>query len=83
MSFCYQKMPFLVWDGSNIAEAEDFLAPNINPESNYSVSAVGDELHINRYGQPLVLTPGMAMITTWPNVATAAEFESGFGIVPG
>lgn len=81
MNWCYQKQPYAIWDGDNLADFEELLASNLENE-NFGLSVVGSDLHINRFGQQLILTPGMVALGGWPNVATGPEFEAGYNPVP-
>jgi hypothetical protein len=82
MNYCYQKSPYIIWDGSNLSAVEEYFAANLSGGGNFHVTAEGDQLHLNRFGQQFVLSPGMAMVTTWPNVMTAEEFAAQYNTIP-
>lgn len=78
---CYPKFPYVIWDGSNMDEVLEYCAPVLYEGSNFHVTAQGDELHVDRFGQPFVLTPGMVMVGYgWPNVMIAEDFQNQYKV---
>lgn len=81
MKFCYQKAAYVEWTGSNLSEVESTYAASMG--ENFTFTVVGDELHVNRFGTPLVLNVGDVLVGTgWPTLCTAEEFASQYNPVP-
>lgn len=59
MPMCYQKWPFVVWDGTNLAELETFLSEYLYEGSVFALEVDGDQLHFtDSMGTSQVLPPG-------------------------
>lgn len=81
MKYCYQKAAYVEWTGDNLAEFEATYAASLG--ENFTFAVVGEELHVNRFGTPLVLSPGDVLVGTgWPSMVTAEDFAGQYNPVP-